>query len=99
MELMQLEMFVAMVEERSVVKTAKRVCRTPPAVSMALRKLEQEAGTPLFDRSRRYDHRLTPAGKLLWGYARDLISLRNEAVSALRSIGQANPGEVRLGAG
>ena len=40
MELMQLEMFVAVIEERSVQKAADRVCRTQPAVSIALRKLE-----------------------------------------------------------
>jgi DNA-binding transcriptional LysR family regulator len=46
MELMQLEMFVAMVEEGSFHRAAARVFRTQPAVSMALRRLEQELGAP-----------------------------------------------------
>ena len=37
MELMQLEMFVAVVEEGSVHRAADRVCRTQPAVSIALK--------------------------------------------------------------
>src|SRR5215471_18703348 len=53
MELMQLEMFVAMVEEGNFHKAAERVFRTQPAVSMALRKLEQEVGAPLFDHAKR----------------------------------------------
>ena len=65
MEFMQLEMFVALVEERSFQKAAERVFRTQPAVSLALRKLEQRIGTPLLDRSRPRDHRLTHAGKVL----------------------------------
>ena len=46
MELMQLEMFVAMVEEGSFRRAADRVFRTQPAVTMAIRKLEQELGAP-----------------------------------------------------
>ena len=47
MELMQLEMFVAVVEERSFVRAAERVFRTQPAVSIGLRKLEGRIGVPL----------------------------------------------------
>ena len=42
MEFQQLEMFAALVEEESVTRAADRVCRTPPAVSIAMRKLEEE---------------------------------------------------------
>jgi DNA-binding transcriptional LysR family regulator len=52
MELMQLEMFVAMVEEGNFHKAAERVFRTQPALSMSLRKLEQEIGAPLFGTNR-----------------------------------------------
>ena len=45
MELMQLEMLVATVEEGGMRKAAGRVSRTQAAVSMALRKLEEEIGT------------------------------------------------------
>ena len=67
---MQLEMFVAVVEEGSVRRAAERVFRTQPAVSTAVRKLEQEFSTPLFDRSKRYEFRLTQAGESLYRYAK-----------------------------
>lgn len=78
MEFKQLEMFVAVVEERSVQRAAERVFRTQPAVSMAVRKLEEEIGSPLFDRAtRRLDP--TPVGERLCAYAKQLLRLRDEA--------------------
>jgi DNA-binding transcriptional LysR family regulator len=77
MEFKQLEMFVAVAEERSVVRAAAKVFRTQPAVSMAVQKLEQEFGSCLFDRTSRFE--LTAAGKLLWDYAKQMLALRDEA--------------------
>ena len=95
---MQLEMFVAVVEEGSVHKAAAKVSRTQPAISIALRKLEQEVGSRLFDRSQRYDYQLTAAGELLYSYATRLVGLREEAVSALRELTDLRRGTVRIGA-
>jgi DNA-binding transcriptional LysR family regulator len=86
MELMQLEMFVAVVEEGSVHRAAHRVCRTQPAVSIALKKLAIEVGAPLFNREHRFDYKLTPTGEVLYSYATRLLGLRNEAVAALRDL-------------
>ncbi len=66
MELMQLEMLLAVVEERSVNRAANRVHRTQPAVSIALRKLEQEFVRTLLHRPRRGTYWLTPAGELMY---------------------------------
>jgi DNA-binding transcriptional LysR family regulator len=98
MELMQLEMFVAVVEEGSVHKAADKVCRTQPAISIALRKLENEIGSPLFDRAQRYDYHLTPAGELLYSYATRMVALRNETVASLRDLVHLRRGAVRIGA-
>ena len=85
MELMQLEMFVAVVEEGSVRKAAARVYRTQPAVSMALRKLEQEVRASLLDRSHRRVYRLTRAGQVLYDYATRMLDLRDRAVAELQA--------------
>lgn len=97
MELMQLEMFLAVVEERSVNRAAERVCRTQPAVSIALRKLEQEFGYSLLHRPRRGAYRLTQAGELMYELAAQMVGLRNEAISALRGPTLAMPGRIVLG--
>jgi DNA-binding transcriptional LysR family regulator len=98
MELMQLEMFVAVVEEGSVNKAGSRVFRTPPAVSAALRKLEEEIGTPLLDRSQRLEYELTEAGEVLYKYAVRVLGLLREATSAAMEIGKVRAGELRIGA-
>ena len=98
MELMQLEMFVAVVEEGSVHKAADKVCRTQPALSIAIRKLESEIGSKLFDRAERYNYHLTPAGELLYSYATRLLALRNETVASLRDLVHLRRGAVRIGA-
>ena len=95
---MQLEMFVAVVEEGSVRRAAERVFRTQPAVSIAVRKLEQEFSAPLFDRSKRYEFRLTQAGEALYRYAKRILSLRNEATSELDDIAKLRVGHLRIGA-
>jgi hypothetical protein len=98
MELMQLEMFVAVFEERSVRRAAERVCRTQPAVSLALGKLEWTVGSRLMER-RRGDYRLTDAGKLLYQYASQIIALRNEALSQLGATNTTCKGRLCVGAG
>lgn len=98
MELMQLQMLVAVAEEGSVQKAAGRVYRTAPAVSIAIRKLEDELGTQLFDRTRGQTFRLTAAGEVLADYARRLISLRDEAMAAVEGIRNLESGQLRIGA-
>jgi DNA-binding transcriptional LysR family regulator len=83
MEFKQLEMFVAVAEERSMIRAAERVFRTQPAVSMALAKLEQEFGSSLFYRSRQCGVQLTAAGHVLWDYAKRMLALRDEAAQVV----------------
>ena len=97
MEIMQLEMFVAVVEERSFLRAAERVFRTQPAVSIGLRKLEGRIGVPLLDRSHRLGGRLTPAGEVLYEYAARILGLRDEALSALKQEHYTCAGNLRIG--
>jgi DNA-binding transcriptional LysR family regulator len=98
MELMQLEMFVAVVEEGSVRAAAERVFRTQPAVSIAISKLEREFEAPLFDRSKRQEYRLTQVGETLYSHATRMLGLRNDAISALGDIRSLRLGRLRIGA-
>jgi len=98
MELMQLEMFVAVVEEGSVRAAAERVFRSQPAVSIAISKLEREFETPLFDRSKRHEYCLTQAGETLYTQARRMLSLRSETISVVEDIRNLRLGRLRIGA-
>jgi DNA-binding transcriptional LysR family regulator len=85
MELMQLEMFVALVEERSVRKAAERVFRTQPAISISFKKLENEIGTALLEGPRRGGRKLTCAGEALYQCALQILGLRNEMLLRLKT--------------
>jgi DNA-binding transcriptional LysR family regulator len=98
MELMQLEMFVAAAEEPSLQRAAERVFRTQPAVTIALHKLEEEVGAPLFDRSSRAGSSLTESGRLLYEYAQRILGARDEALAALAEVHSLRRGRVRVGA-
>ena len=97
MNLVQLEMFVAVAEERSVRRAAERVYRTQPAVSLALGKLERGVGVLLLDRSNRRSYRLTPAGEFLYEYASRMIGLRDEVVAALKGETSGCSGRLTIG--
>jgi DNA-binding transcriptional LysR family regulator len=97
MEFQQLEMFAAVVEEGSVRGAAERVFRTAPAVSIALRKLEEELGAPLFDRSERHHHQLTASGRLLYSYATRILEMRKVATAAVKDLGRGQHANLRIG--
>ncbi|HEY7288252.1 MAG TPA: LysR family transcriptional regulator [Vicinamibacterales bacterium] len=88
MDLLQLEHFLAVVEERTFTRAAERVGRTQPAISQSIKKLEDEIGAPLFARDLP-DVSLTEAGKVVLEYARKMVRARDDAmrdVSALKTM-------------
>lgn len=97
MELTQLEFFVTVVEEGSFSKAAARVYRTQPAVSIAIRNLEEEIGTPLFDRSQKTPT-LTEAGQVVYDYAQRILALRDRALDVVSELRDLQRGLVRIGA-
>jgi DNA-binding transcriptional LysR family regulator len=97
MDLFQLETFLAVAEEKSFSRAAKRLHRTQPAVSQVVRNLEQELGELLLDRSSR-DGTLTDAGRLLQEYAQELLNLRNEARQSLVELRQVKRGRLTIAA-
>jgi DNA-binding transcriptional LysR family regulator len=97
MQLQDLAAFLAVAADRSFSTAARRLHRTQPAVSQAIRRIEDELGERLFDRSSR-DGTLTEAGRLLHGYAQRLLALAGEAQVAVRELQQVRRGRVILGA-
>jgi DNA-binding transcriptional LysR family regulator len=97
MDLLQLEHFLAVAEERTFTRAAERVCRTQPAVSQSIKKLEDEIGTPLFARDV-HDVSLTEAGKVLAEYARRMVHLRDEAMRQVAQIKTLKAGTLGIAA-
>ncbi len=97
MQLQDLNAFVAVAADRSFSKAAKRLHRTQPAISQAIRRLEDELGDKLFDRTSR-NGALTEAGMLLREHASRLLRLAAEAEAAVRELQQVRRGRVVVGA-
>src|ERR1700761_5909338 len=88
MDLLQLEHFLAVCEEKTFTRAAERVFRTQSAVSQSIKKLEEEIGVPLFARDT-HDVTLTEPGRVVLDYARRMVQLRDEAtwqVDALKHL-------------
>ncbi|MCC5883894.1 MAG: LysR family transcriptional regulator [Halomonas sp.] len=75
-----LRTFVAIAECGSFTRAARQVFRTPSALSMQIKRLEETLGHTLFVREAR-QVRLTPEGETLLGYGRRLLKLNEEAVT------------------
>ena len=97
MDLLQLEHFLAVVEEGTFTRAAERVCRTQPAVSQSIKKLEEEVGTALFARDI-HDVSLTEAGKVLVDYARRMVRARDDAMRELGALKNLKTGTLTIAA-
>lgn len=97
MNFKDLNYFIAVAEQQHFGKAAQACFVSQPTLSMQLKKLERELGTPLFERSTK-KVMLTAAGQALLPKAKEIV----QQVEALQTTAQAlkNPlgGTLRLGA-
>jgi DNA-binding transcriptional LysR family regulator len=89
-----LRSFVSVVDAGGFTRAGERVHRTQSTVSQQIKRLEDEVGQPLLNRSGK-DVTPTEAGERLLSYARRLLALAEEARDVLARPG--NEGAVRLG--
>jgi len=92
-----LNVFLAVVKERSFTRAAEKLYRTQPAISLAIQRLENELGERLLDRSGR-DLALTEAGKLVYDCARRQENLQRELGSQLSELRNKAIGRLVIGA-
>ncbi len=92
----RLKCFVAVYEQGSVSAAATRLHMTQPPLSILLRKLEDELGVTLFDRS---GHRLAPTatGELFYLRAKALLANLQTMRRELREAEQGARGSVHIG--
>ena len=94
LDLDQLRTFVAIVDAGSFTRAADDVFKTQSAVSMQMRRLEERLGVSLFERTGR-SIRITDEGSRLLAYARRMLALSQETLSAFDE--EAMQGHVRIG--
>lgn len=97
MELAELRVFVAVASERSFSRAAEKMGRTQPAISQAIRRLEEELGEQLIARTTRTGT-LTPAGEVLLRGCAPLLKLAEETEAAVRRRSDQERATIRIGA-
>ena len=97
MDINQLEVLATVAREKSFSRAAEVLHRTQPAISQAIRRLEQDVGERLFDRSSK-DGTLTFAGEVLLDHARQMLNLRHAAVNAIREMRDLQYGKITISA-
>lgn len=97
MELRQMEYVVALAEERHFTHAADLIGISQSGLSAAIRSLEAELGTPLFDRTTR---RVEPtaAGYALVPHARAILEEAVRARDAVVRVSRTVTGSLRVGA-
>jgi DNA-binding transcriptional LysR family regulator len=95
-ELRQLRHFLALVEERSITRAARRELIVQSGLSNSLQTLERELGTPLYVRGTR-PVRLTAAGEALAGPARRTLASAAQAEAAVHHTRDVLIGTLRIG--
>lgn len=96
MELRQLRYFLAVAEHRNFTRAADAVHVSQPSLSVQIQALEEELGSPLFDRMGR-QVRLTPAGELLLEHAARAMRDLERAGDAIRELNGAERGRLVVG--
>ena len=86
MELRQLRYFVAVANEGSISRAAKKIFLTQPALSRQIKALENEIGHCLLERKAHSIH-LTPVGMLLVSEARELLQHAEQVLDRVRAAG------------
>ncbi len=91
--LSQIRYFVAVAEEGNVGRAALRLHVAQPPLSRQIRALEEEIGTPLFERTPK-GMTLLPPGRVFLDRARAILAALDDAVVATRAERPPQPTRV-----
>jgi len=97
MDLALLKLFETVAGEGSFSRAGQRLFRSQPAISLALRRLEDDLGVVLIDRSTR-SLRLTDAGRKVSAYTKEFFTLEREMRVALSDLRNRAAGKLTIGA-
>jgi DNA-binding transcriptional LysR family regulator len=95
-ELRQIRYFLAIAEERSFTRAARRCNVAQPSLSRQIRALENSLGTRVFERLPR-EIRITPAGKVFEREASQVMEHSQRAISVVQSLERAKRQQLKLG--
>ena len=98
MDLHKLAVYCKVIELKSFTRAAEAMFLSQPTISEHIRALEQEIGQRLINRLGR-EIKASEAGNILYGYARKMLRLQQEALEALGHYSGNLAGRMAIGAG
>ena len=96
MELTQLKYFVKLADELNFTEAAKQLFITQSTLSLSIKKLEDECGTPLFDRVGKSTY-ITDAGRVFADFARRAIKETDSGIRYVREMKGIFNGRLNIG--
>lgn len=96
MDIKQLKYFVAITEEGSISRAAKRLHMAQPPLSQQLKALEAELGIELFERNTR-KLEITSAGEALYHKAKQILKLMDISIKEVKDINDGLAGKLSIG--
>lgn len=89
LEFRVLTSFLVLADELSFTRAARRLNMTQPPLSLQIKQLEAQLGTPLFERTKR-SVRLTPAGAVLRAQAEKLFDIEHRTRQLVVQAGRGD---------
>lgn len=96
MEIRQLEYFLTVTQAGSFTRAAERLFVSQPAITNAVRSLEEELGIQLFDRSQK-QALLTAEGRIFASHVEQLMHGISNTLEEIRAIKDLASGVLRIG--
>jgi len=96
MELTQMKYFVKLAEELNFTEAAKKLFITQSTLSLSIKRMEEECGTPLFDRIGKGTY-LTDAGRVFVEFARRAISEAEAGIRSMKEMKGIFTGRLHIG--
>ncbi len=91
----QFEVFVEVVESGSYSNAAKKLYKSPSAISKQISSLEESLNAQLFDRTTR-SLSLTEAGRIYYEHCKDISQRISNAASELKSLSGEPVGDIKI---
>ena len=91
-----LRCFAAVAESGNLADAGAQLGRTPSAISMTLKQMEDHLGARLFETDRK--NRLTPLGEEVFALAQQQVRQHDEAIETIETMARAPKGLLRIAA-
>ena len=98
LDLRDLRYFQTIAELSNLGRAAEQLCRSQPALTKCIRRLESALGAELFERKGR-GIQLTPVGEMLLSQTRSLLNAAGTTLREVQEYARGEAGSVRLGCG